>query len=186
MQLYAEILFIAVGFAGATLVAKWASEETDGRLEEIMAAPLSRTRWVISSGIAALAATIVLTALLAAGIAIGSAVSGLAAGDAVLGCAALGLFAAAVVGIGFAVGGLWRASLAAEIAAVFVVVTYLIQLIAPVFKAPDWITNLALTAHYGQPMVGNWDLSGVFASIAIAVGGILIGAWGVRRRDISG
>jgi putative exporter of polyketide antibiotics len=186
MSLYAEILFIAAGFAGTTLVSKWASDENDGRLEEVLSVPMSRTRWVISGGIAALVAVAVMTVLFAAGIAIGSAVGGLSAGDAVLGTAALGLFAAAVVGIGFAIGGVWRTSLAAELAAVFVVVTYLIQLIAPVFKAPDWITNLALTVHFGLPMAGRWDVWGVIASIVIAVGGILIGAWGIRRRDVSG
>jgi len=183
MQLYAEILFIAAGFAGTTLVSKWASDENDGRLEVVLSVPMTRARWVITGGIAALAAVVVMTVLLAAGIAIGSAVGGLSAGDAILGCAALGLFAAAVVGIGFAVGGVWKTSLAAELAAVFVVVTYLIQLVAPAFKAPDWVTNLALTVHFGTPMVGHWDIAGVVAAIAIAVGGILIGAWGFTRRD---
>jgi ABC-2 type transport system permease protein len=186
MQLYVEILFIAAGFAGTTLVSKWASDENDGRLEEVLAVPMARTRWVISGGIAALAAVVIITVLLAAGIVIGSAVGGLSAGDAVFGCAALGLFAASVVGVGFAVGGVWKTSLAAEVAAVFVVVTYLIQLIAPVFKAPDWVTNLALTAHFGRAMVGDWDIPGVVAAIVIAVGGILLGAWGVARRDVKG
>jgi ABC-2 type transport system permease protein len=186
MSLYGEILFIAAGFAGTTLVSKWASDEKDGRLEEVLSAPMSRTRWVTSGGIAALLSVVVMTVLFAAGIAVGSALGGLAAGDAVLGTAALGLFAAAVVGIGFAIGGVWKTSLAAELAAAFVVVTYLIQLVAPAFNAPDWITNLALTAHYGLPMAGRWDIWGVIASIVIAVGGILIGAWGFRRRDTRG
>lgn len=186
LSLYAEILFIAAGFAGTTLVSKWASDENDGRLEEVLSAPMSRSRWVISGGIAALVAVAVMTLLFAAGIAIGSGVGGLSAVDAVLGTVALGLFAAAVVGIGFAIGGLWKTSLAAELAAVFVVVTYLIQLLAPAFKAPDWITNLALTAHYGSPMAGHWDVAGVIGSIVIAIGGILIGAWGIRHRDVRG
>jgi ABC-2 type transport system permease protein len=184
MQLYAEILYIAAGFAGATLVAKWASDENDGRLEEILSVPLSRSRWVIAGGLAALVGTVVMTVLFAAGIAIGAASTNLSAADAVTGTAPLGLFAAAVIGVGFAVGGVWRTSLAAEIAALFVVVTYLIGLLGPALKLPDWFNNLALTSHYGQPMVGNWDWSGVLASIVIAVGGILIGAWGIRRRDV--
>jgi putative exporter of polyketide antibiotics len=183
MQLYGELLFIATGFAGATLVSKWASDETDGRLGEILAAPVSRFRLVVSSGIAALAAVLVITILFAAGIAIGALTTSLAAGDAVLGTAALGLFAAAVVGIGFAVGGLWRTSLAAEIAALFVVVTYLLGLVAPALNLPNWVANLALTNHYGQPMLGHWDVWGVIASIVLAVGGILVGAWGFNRRD---
>jgi ABC-2 type transport system permease protein len=185
MSLYAELLYIAAGFAGATLVSKWASDENDGRLGEVLSAPMTRARWVISGGVAALIGVIVATVLFAAGVAVGAAIGGLSAGDAILGCAALGLFAAAVVGVGFAVGGVWGASFAAEIAAVFVVVTYLIQLLAPAFNAPDWIQGLALTYHYGQPMVGNWGTgAGVIASLVIAVGGILIGAWGMQRRDV--
>jgi ABC-2 type transport system permease protein len=184
-QLYGEILFIVAGFAGATFVSKWASDENDGRLEEILSVPLSRARWVITGGIAALAAVALMTLVFAAGIAIGAASSGLSSGDAIFGTIALGLFAAAVLGVGFAVGGVWRTSLAAEIAALFVVVTYLIGLVGPALKLPDWFNNLALTNHYGQPMVGNWDMAGVIASIVIAVGGILIGAWGVNRRDVA-
>jgi hypothetical protein len=38
-----------------------------------------------------------------------------------------------------------------------VVLTYLVDLLAPPFKLPDWVHELALTAHMGQPMVGAWD-----------------------------
>ncbi len=103
-----------------------------------------------------------------------------------LGSAALGLYAAAVVGIGVAVGGLWRTSLAAEIAALFVVATYLVDLLAPALGLPDWVHQLALTAHLGQPMAGSWDLVGVGACLVIAVGGVLLGAWGMKRRDVTG
>ena len=59
-------------------------------------------------------------------------------------------------GVGFAVGG-WRTSIAGEIVALVVVATYLIDLIAPALQLPDWVHQLALTAHLGQPMVGHWD-----------------------------
>jgi ABC-2 type transport system permease protein len=186
MQLYAELLYIAVGFAGATFVAKWASDETQGRLEEVLSVPLSRVRWVLAGGAAALLAVVVMTVLFAAGVGLGALSGGLTVGDAIIGCAALGIYAMAVVGVGFAVGGVWRTSIAAEIAALFVVATYLLDLVAPPLKLPDWLHQLALTTHFGQPMVGNWDVTGVVAAIAIAVGGILIGAWGFTRRDASG
>jgi putative exporter of polyketide antibiotics len=102
-----------------------------------------------------------------------------------LGSAALGIYAAAIVGIGFAVGGLWRTSLAAEVAALVVVATYLIDLLAPALKLPDWFHQLALTAHLGQPMIGQWDVAGVIACAVIAVGGILLGAFGMSRRDVT-
>ena len=184
LQLYAELLYIAAGFAGATLVAKWASDETEGRLETILSTPMSRARWVTAGGTAALVAIVVMTVLFAIGVGLGAASGGLAGGEAILGCAALGLYAAAIVGVGFAIGGLWRTSLAAEIAALLVVATYLLDLVAPALKLPDWVHQLALTAHLGQPMLGQWDAVGIVACIVIAVGGILLGAWGVSRRDV--
>ncbi len=185
MQFYVELLYIAAGFAAATFVSKWASDEGDGRLEMVLGTPMARARWVLAGGAAALLAVVVTTVLFAAGVGLGSAVGGLAAGDAMLGCASLGLYAAAIVGIGVAVGGVWRTSIAAEIAALVVVATYLLDLVAPPLNLPDWLHQLALTAHFGKPMVGEWDMVGVVASLVIAVGGHPARAHGgCARRDV--
>jgi putative exporter of polyketide antibiotics len=185
LQLYVQLLFIAAGFGGATFVSKWASDETEGRLEMVLTTPAARARWVIAGGIAAVLAVAVMTVLFAGGVGLGAASGGVGAGDAMIGSAALGLYAVAIVGIGVSVGGLWRTSLAAEVAALVVVATYLVDLLAPPLKLPDWVHQLALTAHMGQPMVGKWDPVGIGACLVIAVGGILLGAWGMRRRDVT-
>jgi ABC-2 type transport system permease protein len=184
LQLFAELMLIAVGFAGATFVAKWASDETEDRLEVLLSTPMRRTTWALSGGAAALLATVVMTVLFAAGIGLGAAPGGIDAGDSMLGTASLGLFAAAIVGIGFAVGGLFRTSLAAEVAALVVVATYLVNLLAPPLGLPDWVHQLALSTHLGKPMMGQWDPFGIVACVVIAVGGIALGAWGMGRRDV--
>jgi ABC-2 type transport system permease protein len=185
LQLFIELFYIVAGFAAATFVSKWASDETGGRLEEVLATPLSRFRWVIAGGLAALAADAVMTLMFALSIGLGAGSGGVSAGEAMLGSLSLGLYAAALIGIGFAIGGLWRTSLAAELVALFVVVTYLVGLLAPPLGLPDWVHQLALTTHFGQPMAGRWDAVGVVACVAIAVVGILLGAWGVARRDVA-
>jgi len=58
------------------------------------------------------------------------------------GSLSLGLYAAALIGVGIAIGVLWRTSLAAEIVALVVVATYLIDLLAPPLKLPDWLPQL--------------------------------------------
>jgi ABC-2 type transport system permease protein len=187
LTLFAEMLYIAAGLAATTYVSKWASDEGDGRLEMLLATPKTRSLWVLTGGVAAILAVVVMTALFALGTAIGAVAGGggYSATDAIVGSASLGLFGIAVVGVGFAVGGWWRTSIAAEIAATVVIATYLIDLLAPALKLPDWFYQLALLAHYGRPMIGQWDVAGVVASVVIAVAGILIGAWGIRRRDIA-
>jgi ABC-2 type transport system permease protein len=185
LQLYAELLYIAAGFAAATFVSKWASDETEGRLETVLTTPLTRARWVLAGAVSSLLAVVILTILFAAGIGLGGLVGGLDTGQALAGSAALGLFACAVVGIGIALGGLFRTSFAAELAAIFVVITYLIDLVAPPLNMPDWFHGLALIAHMGMPMIGQWDPVGIVACVLIAVGGTAVGAWGIARRDIA-
>jgi ABC-2 type transport system permease protein len=185
LQLYAEIFYIAAGFAATTFVAKWASDETDGRLEGLLTTPMTRTRWVVAGGTAAVAGSFLMALLFAVGTALGAASGGSTAGDALLGSLSLGLYAIAIVGIGVAIGGLWRTSLAAEIAALVVVATFLVDLLAPPLGLPDWVHQLAITAHIGQPMIGQWDPVGVVLCIGIAVVGIGLGAIGIRRRDIA-
>jgi ABC-2 type transport system permease protein len=178
-------VFIVAGFAAATFVAGWASDETSGRLEMLLATPLSRSRWAVLSGLGVYLATAVMTAILAAGIGIGAIMAGSDALTPMAGSLTLGLFAGAAAGVGFAIGGVFRASIAAEFVALLVVATCLVDFIAPAVKLPDWFHQLALTAHLGQPMIGRWDPVGVVACLAIATGGLLIGGWGMRRRDIA-
>jgi len=184
LQLFVELFLIAAGFAAATLVSKWASDETGGRLEEVLATPLTRVRWLVTGAIAAFLGVVVFTVVYALGVAGGASSGGIAAGDALLGSASLGLYAAALIGIGVAIGGVWRTSLAAEIVAVLVIATYLLDLLAPPLNLPDWVHELALTAHFGTPMLGQWDPVGIVACLALAIGGTVLGAWGIRRRDI--
>ena len=186
LQFYADLLFIAAGFAAATLISKWASDEDEGRLELVLSTPMARARWVIAGGVAALIAIVVTTVLFAAGVGIGAAIGGLSAGDALVGSASLGLYAAAILGVGFAVGGLWRTSLAAEMAALVVVVTYLLDLVAPALGLPDADPPARpdqplRQAHDGR--VGCGRHRGLRRHRRRR---ILLGAWGMHRRDIAG
>ena len=181
---FIQLGFIVVGFAAATFVSAWGSDETSGRLEMLLATPLARGAWAIRSGIGVFLALIMMTAVIAVLVGIGAATTASDAVTPMIGTITLGLYAAALAGVGFAVGGLIRSSIAAEIVALVVTATFLVDLLAPALKLPDWVHQLALTAHMGRPMVGVWDAGGIVACLVIAIGGLLIGGWGVSRRDI--
>jgi ABC-2 type transport system permease protein len=182
--LFVQFGLILAGLAAATLVGAWASDETSGRLEMLLATPLARAHWTVAGGLAILVQIVVFTLIAAMGIAIGTAMIG---GDLVqpfVGTFALATFAAAFAGVGVAIAGLWRSSWAAPAVALLAIATWFIDTIVPAFKLPDVVHQLALSAHYGLPMLGQWDVAGVVASLVIAVGGIAIGAWGFARRDL--
>ena len=182
--LFVQFGFIIIGFAAATIVSGWASDETSGRLEMLLTTPLARLSWALRSGAGALLAIAAMTVVLAVGVGIGALLADSDALTPMAGAVVLGLYAAALAGVGFAVGGLVRASLAAELVAAIVVVTFLIDIVAPAARLPDWVHQLALTAHMGYPMVGVWDWIGMALMVVLAGGGLILGAWGFARRDL--
>ncbi len=184
--LFVEFGVILAGLAAATFVSGWASDETSGRLEMVLASPLARARWAIAGGVGMLVSVMLFVALTAVGIGFGVASSGSELGTPLVGALVLGLYAAALVGIGHAVGGLLGTRRAAAFVVVFVIVTWFVQLLGPLLGLPDLVRDLALTSHYGQPMVGVWDPVGIVASIVLAIGGIIVGTWAFARRDLRG
>lgn len=181
---FVELGFIIIGFAAMTLVTGWASDESRGRLELLLAAPLGRSHWALAAGLGVLAAIAAMTAVAAVGIGAGAALVGSDATTPMLGTLVLGLYAAGVAGVGLALGGLLRPSIAGGAVAVLVTATFLIDLLAPALRLPDWVDKLALTTHLGQPMIGSWDWTGIAACLALAAGGLALCAWGMGRRDL--
>lgn len=175
---------LIIGLAGAGMVAGWASDEGEDRLDLVLSTPVSRARWFIRSGLGVLAALAVVTVVIAALLTFSVAMVGGEIQDVLIGTLVLGLGAAAFAAVGLAVGGVVRASLAAPVAAVLVVVTFLLDTLGALLNLPDAILELSLFKHLGQPMAGVYDPVGVVVSVVLVVGGLLVGAWGMQRRDL--
>ena len=182
---FVEFGLILAGLAAATLVGRWASTETSGRTEMLLASRLARFRWVVAEGVGALMSIVVIVVMTAIGITVGAQLAG---GDLLtpaIGASVLGLYAAAFVGVGFAIGGVVRAGWAAGAIALLTIATWALGVLGPALGLPDVLQTIILSSHYGEPMVGHWDLAGVAASVVLAVGGVLLGAWGFGRRDLA-
>lgn len=175
---------LMTALAAATLVSGWSSDETGGRLAVVMSAPISRARWMIQSGLGVMIAIAIMTLALTALVAAAVLSQGGDTATPIGGSLILGLAAAAFAGIGLAVGGVVRASLAAPAAAFMAIATFVLDLLGPALKLPDPILQLSLFKHMGQPMAGVYDPVGIVAAVVLAVGGLLVGAWGLQRRDL--
>jgi ABC-2 type transport system permease protein len=178
--------YLGAALAAATLVGGWATDEGEGRLEMILATATRRIRWFVASGLGVYVAVLLLAVIVAVGVAIGLAPATDDLVDPLLGTSVLALYGLAIAGIGLAVAGWVRASLGAAVAFVVAIGTVLIDIIVPALRLPDWMQELALTSHFGQPMLGDWDTTGVALSLGLAVGGLLLGALGFARRDLKG
>jgi len=175
---------LMLGLAAATAVAGWASDEGEGRLDTVLATPVSRARWFLSSAIGVLLAVTLATVVLGVIVVVAIGIAGGSLENVVPGVALLGLVAAAFAAVGLAVGGVVRSSLAAPVAAVFAIGTLVIDLFGPALDLPEQILDLSIVKQLGQPMAGVYEPTGIVASVVIIVAGLAIGALGIRRRDV--
>jgi ABC-2 type transport system permease protein len=182
--LFVQIGTLFIGLAAAAIVGGWASDEVDGRLELLLTTSVARARWFASTTLGAYLIIVVTSVVVALATGIGLAATGEDPLKSMTGVLVLALYGTAMAGVGVAVGGLWRPSAAGAAVAVAVVALLMIDILVPALNLPDWVGELALRSHYGEPMVGNWNPVGIVVSLALAIGGLALGAWGFSRRDL--
>jgi len=176
---------LLIAAAAGMLAGGWASDESEGRLEMVLAAPIRRLRWAVASGLGVLAAVGVLSSIVAALLALGTSTVGHDPWAPVAGAFVLGAYGMALVGIGLAVGGLLRPGLAAPVAIGLGVTFYLLDTLGAALQLPDAVLDLSLTRHLGQPMAGSYDVPGTIACLVLAFGGVAVAALGLSRRDVT-
>lgn len=175
---------LAITLAAGGFVAGWASDEGERRLEVVLGAPVARAQWALRSGAAVLVAIAIMTAVMAIGVAIGASTQTGDVTGPVSGLAVLGLYGMALAGIGLAIGGLVRPGLAAPVTIILGLGIYLLDLVGSILDLPDAVLDLALNRHLGRPILGVYDAPGMALCAALAIGGVLACAIGMRRRDI--
>jgi len=60
----------------------------------------------------------------------------------------------------------------------------LLDTLGAALKLPDWVLDLSLYRHLGQPMAGVIDPFGIAVATVMVVGGVALCTVGLRRRDI--
>lgn len=173
-----EIVSPVIAAFVITQASGWVADLAQGRVEMVLAGPVSWSRLVWERLVALVAGVAVLTVVALGGLAAGAAavggdldVAGLGrvAVDCVLLGAALGAVAAVVVawlGRGAAVTAL----------AVVVGAAYMLAYFVPVFGWPDWLNRLSVFWAFGNPYLA-WPAStGLATLLVLAVPGALLAA----------
>ncbi len=178
------VLQLLLAVYAVTMVARWAADDAEGRLEMILSAPVPRLRVVIERSGALLLCMVLLIAAGVLGTMLVASAQGLGLGAAALvGAGALLPFGLSFGALGAAIIGRFP-RLAVPLLTAIAAASYFLQQIPPLFRWPDWVANLSVFALYGDPLDNGvlWD--GLYALVAIIVAGFGVGILALQRRDI--
>ena len=171
-------IFVVVQVSG------WAADDGEGRLELVLAQPVSRTRVVLERVASLLVAVLIIAAvstLVVYGTANANGVEMPAGRTALAGLLMLPV-AFALGGVGLALVG-WRPRLAVVVLGLVTAMSYFTEQFAPIFKLPEWVQRTSVFALYGVPLTrDDWAGTGILMVIGFAGTAIAIGA--MRRRDV--
>ncbi len=162
----------------------WAADDGEGRLELVLAQPVSRTRVVLERIASLLVAVLIIAAvstLVVYGTANANGVEMPAGRTALAGLLMLPV-SFALGGVGLALVG-WRPRLAVVVLGVVTAISYFTEQFAPIFKLPEWVQRTSVFALYGMPLSrDDWPGTGILMSIGAA--GTAIAIIAMRRRDV--
>ena len=162
-----------------TQIGAWIADLRQGRVELILSSPVAWTRLVVERLLALSAGAAFIIAAAIAGLAAGAQAAGVPLrGDGLVRLAADGLlFGLAIGGLGAILVAVMRTGLATALLAVFLVVTYLVDLLAQAYDWPAWVGNLSVFGAFGQPYIAVPAASGLALLAGLALVGTIAAAW---------
>ena len=178
----AQLMFAAFAI---TYVARWSSEDTDGRLEMYLSTPQSRAAIVLermavlvvaSLLVAAVSGVVLFYASHAAGIDLDSR-------RLVEACLLLVPFVLVFAGAG-ALLAAWNPRAAFGLLGAFAFASYLDNELAPIYKLPAWVQSLSAFKLVGTPLLNGVDGRSLALMLLLALAGLGSSILVMQRRDV--
>jgi ABC-2 type transport system permease protein len=168
-----------------TIVARWAADDQEGRLEMVLSQPVPRWRVVVER-VAALAVgcllIIVGVSIVIVLVAPSQHVT-ITAQDLLRAGAPLLPFCLLFGTLGATVAARFP-RLAVGVLGSYVAAAYLVLQFAPFLGWPTWLLNLSVFTLYGNPLVSGIDWNGLWGVTAVAVAGFGAAILLMRRREV--
>lgn len=167
-------------------VGTWVADDAEGRLEAVLAQPVTRNRVTLERLGSLLAASAVISIVAAAVVWLATVLAdiGLSADRFARGSALMVLVPLAFGAIGAVLAG-WRPRLAVPSLTVVAIVSYMTLTFAPLFDWPGWVEKTSIYALYGQPISRDVDPGGIATLVAICVVGAALAVVLFQRRDVA-
>src|SRR5262249_17929950 len=138
-----------------TAANRWTTDEEGGRLELALATPHPRRLVILQHFGAAVLALMLVAALIFAGATIAADIVGMELDSSRVAQAAIGMVPVGLVvaSAGYLLSGWLRARAVTGTLTALVMASFLITLLARLFRWPDALLQLSIFEHYGAPLV---------------------------------
>ncbi|MDA0988897.1 MAG: ABC transporter permease subunit [Chloroflexi bacterium] len=168
-----------------TVVSRWASDDTDGRLEIILSTPISRWRVLVERVLMLAIASLTLI-LTSSTVMVGTlAAQGIDVSPGRVISASLLMLPFA---LGFAAGGTalatWRPRIAVGVMSVIAVTSFLLVQIGPLLSWPDWVLNMSVFSQVGNPVTQGIYWTGLWLMMAMILVGFTVSWRNFLVRDV--
>lgn len=166
-------------------VSGWVADDAEGRLETVLAQPVSRGRVVLERLGSLLMGGAIIVAIASAVVLWSAARSEIVldAGRFATGSGLMVTVPFAFGAVGAALAG-WRPRVAVPALTAVAIASYFTQQFAPLFDWPEWVENTSIYALYGTPISTGVEWGGIAALIGLGVGGGVMAIAAMRRRDV--
>jgi ABC-2 type transport system permease protein len=170
-----------------TQVNGWSSDEQDGRLDLVLAAPQARPSVLLGRFAALATATIVIavvTLLVSAGAA---AAAGLNLNSGNLAAATLGMIPLGllIASIGYLASGWLRTAADTGLLSFVLAAWFMISFIGPELKWPEATLRLSAFYYYGTPLLHGLQPASVLGLLVVAALALTLGVVRFTRKDIA-
>ncbi len=191
VQGYASAMFallaVPLGAFAATRLAATAADERTGRSTLLLAAPVSRIRWVGTEALAVCGAVVLLASVAGLAVWAGAAWVGAGLGPGQSLAGALSVVPVALLCLGAALAALgWAPSAVLGIGVLPAAGGYLLLALADSFRWPEWVRDLSPFARLAAVPAEPWNAWGSAAMTAVAGLLAVAGLIRYRSRDLRG
>lgn len=178
-------LQMALSVYAVTQVARWASEDADGRLEMVLAAPVHRYRVVLERTATLALTSVLIVAAGSAAVAAAAAAEHMSLATAALANASwlLVVFALTFGAVGAALTGFAPRAAVVSLATL-AVASYFVREMAPLFAWPSWVEHISVFWLYGTPLATGVFWGGAVTMLVIIAAGIAAALVTMQRREI--
>lgn len=169
-----------------TVALSWPSDLDNGRMEMVLGVPEPRSRIVLERLGAVLVAAIAMPVIIWLSVWFGAQLASMSVDMGKLTAAALGILPMEliVIALVYVLSARLRLGAILSIVSVFIVVSYVIDLLGAALNLPSWALSLSMFHVYGTPIISGWQAGSFFGLLILALALIALGVVQFSRVDV--